>query len=300
VNRLWLVWLVALALGGAFTAAAQGAGQGTATPDLQATINFLNQQLTQQAQPQPSLAASLTPSPAISATPTPTLDPAASPTSPLLALTPIVGMTPLPTLPPAIPIPGPPLLIQPPSDWRYGFFQTSSGDLTIRGTVNVAVYTGQVRSGTITIIILWNYPSIFAPGGRGQPNQPTATPLPNPLGLGAWQLQLHRDGLRLLKGTVLDITCNIGNYGLRTDLTVGKLPAIGESFNASQCQSDTDVIGWFAGLRQHDKDYLFYVYIEPVSAFNDIALDAQAVLDTVQFVPPAQQTLTPAPTLGAP
>jgi hypothetical protein len=284
------VWLVMLMGSGAWLTAAQG----TATPDLQATINVLNAQLTQQAQTQAAPSQPITPSP-ISPTAIPTLDPAASPTSPLLALTPVVGLTPLPTIPPVIPIAAPPLLIQPPRDWRFGYFETPSGDLTVRGNVSVAVYTGPIRGGTATIVILWNYPSIQPPTSLGQPNQPTRTPLPNPLGLDAMQLQLHRDGLRLLKGTVLDITCNIGNYGLRTDLTVGKLPAIGENFAASQCQSDTDVIGWFAGLRQHGKDYLFYVYVEPLAAFNDLAWDVQGILDTVQFVAPEQQTLTPQP-----
>ena len=268
---------------GTFTATAQG----TPTPNLQATIEALQQQQTQQA---------VSPTPTL----TPTLLPTGEGSSPLLTLTPVVGLTPLPTTAPAVPIAGPPLAINLPPDWQYGFFQSTSGDPATRGKVSWAVYRGKIRAANVLVIVLWNYPSVAAPATLvPQLGTPTRTPIPLPTtiaNLTAAQLQLHTDGLRLLRGTVLDITCNVGNYGLRTDVTVGKLPAIGESFAASQCQGESDVIGWFAGIEQFERDYLFYVLVDPTSAFNDVALDAQGILDSVQFQPPPVVDATALPT----
>ncbi|MBX3085315.1 MAG: hypothetical protein KF716_27020 [Anaerolineae bacterium] len=285
LRSAWLFGCVMLMLAsyGTFTATAQE----TPTPNLQATIDALQQQQTLQAvSPTPSL--------------TPTLLATGEGASPLLTLTPVVGLTPLPTTEPAVPIAGPPLAINVPKDWQFGFFQSVSGDPATRGKVSWAIYRGKIRAGNVMVIVLWNYPSVSVPATLApQPGTPTKTPLPLPTtiaNLTTTQLQLHSDGLRLLRGTVVDITCNIGNYGLRTDLTVGKLPAIGESFAASQCQSESDVIGWFAGIEQYDEDYLFYVLIDPTDAFNDVALDVQNILDSVQFQPPPVVDVTAAPT----
>ena len=98
----------------------------------------------------------------------------------------------------------------------------------------------------------------------------------------------------------MDITCNIGHYGIRTDFRVGGLPAIGETFTASQCANEPDTVGWFAGFSQYDQEYLVYVLIEPAAEFNNVTPAVQAILDSMTFVPPEQLTLTPLPPTPAP
>ncbi len=82
-------------------------------------------------------------------------------------------------------------------------------------------------------------------------------------------------------------------------MTVGGIPAIGESFNAAQCQGERDTYGWFAGVNQYGTDFLFYVFIDPVQAYNGARGQVQQILDTVVFHPAAPGNSTPA-TLGAP
>lgn len=220
-------------------------------------------------------------------TATPTI--VGSATSPLLALTPVIGTTPLPTLPAMERGSSPGVSLVLPRGWRYGYFSRVSTDLLIQGQINLGIYTGPIRTGNGTIILLWNYPSISPMPTAMAPGAVIETPTPG--GLDPVQQALWADGLRLLQGTVVDITCNIGHYGQRRDLTVGKLPAIGESFTASQCADEPDAVGWFAGIRQFDVDYLFFVYIEPAEQFNDLKTDIQIILDTAVFSPLARPTL---------
>jgi hypothetical protein len=104
---------------------------------------------------------------------------------------------------------------------------------------------------------------------------------------------LWSDGLRLLTGTVFDITCNTAQYGQRT-FTVGGKTAIGTYFNASQCPNTPDTIGWFAVLNQFGGNYMFVMYVDPYSAYNDSRGDLQNILDTVEFHAPAASSATPA------
>ena len=48
--------------------------------------------------------------------------------------------------------------------------------------------------------------------------------------------------------------------------------------------------GWFAGLNQYGGNYLFYVTIDPVEAYNDARPEVQKILDTVVFTQPGQAT----------
>ncbi|MCC7446526.1 MAG: hypothetical protein IT324_03870 [Anaerolineae bacterium] len=207
-----------------------------------------------------------------------------SSTSALLALTPNAALTPLPTQAALQPGGPPPLDIKLPPDWKFGYQLVPIRDQFVQASMNMAVYQGPVTGGQGTIIILWGFPSLAPPptlsGAQLLTNAP-GTPAPDLQAQAIWA-----DGLRLLQGTVLDLTCNVGHFGQRT-LTIGGQQAIGEYFAASQCQGEPDTAGWFAGLKQGGGTFLFYAYIDPVQAYNQGRPEVQQILDTVAFHTPS-------------
>ncbi|MHB8625314.1 MAG: hypothetical protein ACYDBJ_01730 [Aggregatilineales bacterium] len=211
--------------------------------------------------------------PTLLPTDTPNLTPSA--TSALVSAASLMPNT-TPSAKPFVPQPGdpPPLTIQLPSGWHATFTQVPVSDQLSQALVNVAAYAGPVGDGgTGFIYILWNYPSLVPVNPGALPT--SAADLVNQ--------QLLSDGLRLLRGTVLDASCTFGNYG-HTDFTVGGQAAVGQLFQAAACQDNSpDVAGWYAGLRQAGKNLLFYAYIQPVSAYNNGRADVQRILDSVIF-----------------
>jgi hypothetical protein len=196
----------------------------------------------------------------------------------------------------------PPLDIKLPPNWKYGYQLVPIRDQFVQASMNMAVYQGPVTGGQGTIIVLWGFPSLAPPptlsGAQLLTNAP-GTPAPDLQAQAIWA-----DGLRLLQGTVLDLTCNVGHFGQRT-LTIGGQQAIGEYFAASQCQGEPDTAGWFAGLRQGGGNFLFYAYIDPVQAYNQGRPEVQQILDTVVFrttsatrpaAPPTNTSSAPAAT----
>ncbi len=229
--------------------------------------------------PLPSVTPAARQSTAIPTVVRPTLDPAKpTSTSALIALTPNVGLTPLPTQAALLPGGPPPLDISLPAGWKFGYQIVPIRDQLVQASMNLAVYRGPAGGGTGTIMLLWGFPSLAPPPTKANPLSLTEQP-----GTPAGNLQtqmLWADGIRLLQGTVVDVTCNVGNYGQR-EFTVGGQPAVGEYFAASQCQGEPDTAGWFAGLNQFGGNYLFYVTIEPVEAYNNGRNEVQKVLDSV-------------------
>lgn len=234
-----------------------------------------------------SAAPTATDIPTLLPTDTPNLTPSA--TSALVAAASLTPNT-TPSARPFVPQPGdpPPLTIQLPSGWHATFTQVPVADQFSQALINVAAYAGPVSdNGTGFIYVLWNYPSLVPVNPGALPT--SASDLVNQ--------QLLSDGLRLLRGTVLDASCTFGNYG-HTDFTVGGQPAVGQLFQAAACQDNSpDVAGWYAGLRQAGKNLLFYAYIQPVSAYNNGRADVQHILDSVVF---SSVTATPPGTPAAP
>lgn len=280
VSRQAFGWIVVLISGLAVLTSFSAMpifAQSTATPDLVLTRDAIDRQLTQQA----TLLGTVQP----------------SPTSPLSALTPVVGLTPLPTLPTFVEIPPPPLTISVPADWPRYFFARPSADTLTSGTyLRVAVYTGTVAPDvTGSIYVLWDFSMVRQrPTTVPFPGTPTVT-LPATPGSDPEVQARQINALRLLQGTVTHVSCNVGHYGIRNDLSVGALPAVSEVFTASQCTGEPDTVGWYSALKPFDKEFVIYVLIEPASAFNDYAGAMKQLVDTIQFVSPAQQTLTPQP-----
>ncbi|MBN2470399.1 MAG: hypothetical protein JXN59_06725, partial [Anaerolineae bacterium] len=114
---------------------------------------------------------------------------------------------------------------------------------------------------TGSIVVLWNFPSLSA----------SATP------------DLWADGLRFLRGALLDTSCNVGT-DLTRSFSVGPVEsAVGTYFQAIGCQGETDTAGWFAGLREQGGNYVFYAYVEPLEQFNAAIPALQGILDSVTF-----------------
>ncbi|GAB4551624.1 MAG: hypothetical protein OHK0023_18770 [Anaerolineae bacterium] len=213
-----------------------------------------------------------------------------TPTSPLLASTPTLPPTPTPPLlergyPP-------PLAMRLPDSWLASYQIVPLRVALADYAMNIAIYRGALAdSSTGTLVIMWGFPSI-APPPTMAPLEGTPTREPLPFGDMVSQM-LWSDGLRLLQGTLVDVSCNVGTTGQGV-FQVGGVDGIGTFFNVAQCQGEPDTAGWFVGVRAHDRTYLFYAFIEPVEAYNAGRPQMQAILDSIEFLVP---TMTPAPSL---
>ncbi|MFO7322353.1 MAG: thioredoxin domain-containing protein [Chloroflexota bacterium] len=173
----------------------------------------------------------------------------------------------------------PPLEIELPDGWRYGYDALVLRDVdNVIRTIPLAIYTGPVTGGRGFIVLLWGFPNLIAG---------------NPLSGAAIAPDLWSDGLRLLRLAVVEQGCNIGT-DLRTSYSVGELPASGTQFSAVDCPQLPDTRGWFAGLQEGGINFVFYVYTEPIEAMNVAEDQLQLILDSVRFtVPEAAATLPP-------
>ncbi len=168
----------------------------------------------------------------------------------------------------------PPFDIALPEDWRAGYGILPMRDAVSQRGVPVAVYSGpipEMDAVTAWIVVLWGFPSLTA---TGQPD-------------------MWADGLRFLRGALLDSSCNIGTDLSRYYSIGGYHEAIGTNFQAIGCRGEPDTAGWFAGLQEQGGNYVFYVYVDPLERINAATPALQTILDSIDWhvIP----TLTPAP-----
>lgn len=164
----------------------------------------------------------------------------------------------------------PPLILGLPDGWVAGYDVIVLQDVDAIRNIPFAVYRGPVTGGTGNIVLLWGFPNLMLSDGLPS----TVTP------------DLWLDGLRLLRLAIVESGCNIGT-DLQRQYNVGGLAAIGTQFAAVDCPELEDTRGWFAGLRQYNLNYVFYVYTEPIGAMDTAEAELQAILDSVRFtVPP--------------
>ncbi|MCC7210120.1 MAG: hypothetical protein IT323_22645 [Anaerolineae bacterium] len=222
-------------------------------------------------------------------------------TSPLLAASPTPLASPEPTQPLVLPGDAPPFGVNLPRGWQYAYQYVPIRTAYDAVMMGVAIYQGPVTNGVGTIIALWGFPSIAPPpslsdlmGANASATPETPTPGPEAALDDLSRSMLWTDGLRLLQGTVVDITCNVGTSG-QQPFSVGGQPAVGTYFNITGCQGEPDTAGWFAGVKSGTGNVLFYAYVEPIEAYNDARGDLQAVLDSIRFAVVATPTPTPAP-----
>ncbi len=168
----------------------------------------------------------------------------------------------------------PPLTIDLPAGWSYAYDALVLQDIDGIRPIPFALYTGPVTGGTGTIVLLWGFPNLVSAV--------------------ALEPDVWTDATRLLRLAIFEEGCNIGT-DLRRNYSVGGLQATGTQFAAVSCPTLPDARGWFAGLRQFDVNFVFYVYTDPIGAMDGTAPDQlQAILDTVQFVLPTPEATTEA------
>ena len=218
----------------------------------------------------PAAEPTLTPVPTSTATPEPTIAPTLPPTetSAVPSETPIVlEITPL-----AGSADPPPLDITLPTGWRRGYDILALPDIDTIRAVPLAVYQGPVTGGTGTIVLLWGFPNLVA----GNPLAPdSASP------------DIWVDALRLFRLALVDQGCNPGT-DLQRSYRVGNLSATGTQFAIVECPQSPDTRGWFAGLRVNDLNFVFYVYVEPITIMETAQTELQAILDSVIFRLPTE------------
>lgn len=157
----------------------------------------------------------------------------------------------------------PPYDITLPAGWQQGFGLLPVRDSTAGG-VPVAIYRGPVADvpeATGWVVVLWNFPSLSA----------------------STEPDLWADGLRFLRGALLDVSCNVGTDQRRTFSVGNRDDAVGTFFQAIGCRGEPDTAGWFAGLHEQGGNYVFFAYVEPLEAFNPSIPTLQGILDSVAF-----------------
>jgi hypothetical protein len=143
-----------------------------------------------------------------------------------------------------------------------------------QAAVPVAIYSGPIpghEAITGWVVTLWGFPSLSATG----------------------QADLWADGLRFLRGALLDTSCNVGTDLARTFSVGGREDATGTFFQAVGCQGEPDAAGWFAGLQEQGGNYVFFVYTEPLEGLNTAMPALQAILDSIVWRPIPTQTPAP-------
>ncbi len=158
----------------------------------------------------------------------------------------------------------PPITIDLPEGWQVGYDAFTHYDIDTFRSTPFAFYTGPVTGGQGFIILLWGFPNFTSPFEG--------------------QIDLFRDGLRLLRGPIVEWGCNVGT-DLRREFSVGGLPAAGTYFQAVDCPSGLeDTRGWFAGLNVDGLNFVFYTYTWPITAMDGAAqAELQEILDSVKF-----------------
>ncbi len=231
--------------------------------------------------PAPTATPTATPVP----TDTPTLPPSETPTP---TETPAPTRTPLPSVTPteaaAMPTPqatadvgegiAPPYDVTLPQGWQVGYGILPVRDGVTESGVPVAIYTGSIAADpavTGWIVVLWGFPSLSA--------RPEA--------------DLWADGLRFLRGALLDSSCNIGTDLSRTFSVGGRDDAVGTFFSAVSCRGEPDTAGWFAGLTEQGGHYVFFAYAEPLEGIDAARAELQAILDSIVWQPIPTWTPTP-------
>lgn len=222
--------------------------------------------------PQAAVTPTDVPTPTQTPTSVPTLEPSPFPTlQPSITPMPEATETPWQLNPLIDEIIPPPLELDLPDDWQYGYNTVVINDIGDLRPIPFALYTGPVTGGQGFIVLLWGFPSV-------------TSGIPVDEGYGVPNLAL--DGTRLLRFIIVETACTIGTDVEREyNFEIGGLPASGTQFSAVDCPENLpDTRGWLAGLQVEGMNFLFYMYTEPISAMDGSAPDElQAILDSIEF-----------------
>lgn len=205
----------------------------------------------------PTAAATRTPLP--TRTPVPTASTSVTP-SPAGTTAPTAG------LPAVVPGTPPPLRIALPEGWNALHLEVpfSAFDGQTR-SIPLTIYVGPLSDGVQGYIYLyWGFPNVVDFNG---------------------EFNLWADGIQILRGSLVGSSCNLGLDEQMT-FSVGGHEGVGTYYAAVGCADETDTTGWFAALRVGQGSYAFFTAVEPFDALAAQRGALQAILDTVEFLPP--------------
>lgn len=144
--------------------------------------------------------------------------------------------------------------------------------------IPLTIYFGPLQEGVYGLIYLyWGFP--------------------NTVDWVTGDYNLWADGVQLLRGSLVGRSCTLGLYDQQT-FSVGGVEGVGANYQSSNCTDEADTAGWFVVVRAYEGTFAFYMAVEPWSALPDQRAALQAILDTVEFLPPEALpalTATPAP-----
>jgi hypothetical protein len=174
-----------------------------------------------------------------------------------------------------------PIDISLPDDWAVSINDTMIvRDIDALRTIPFTLYKGPVASGTGYIAMFWGFPSLVA--GNPLAAQTTgAPPQANP----------YTDGLRLLRLAVVEPGCNVGTDTPRSYTLADGITGTGTGWSAVDCPELPDTRGWFIATRQHNLNFLFYAYLDPIDpqgvspAEEAARQQLQDVLASIRFRP---------------
>jgi len=163
----------------------------------------------------------------------------------------------------------PPLTIALPEGWQAVHilvpFRTYENQVR---DIPLSIYAGPLPGGAQGFVYLyWGFPNV--------------------IDMATGDYNLWADGVRILRGSLIGESCNLGVYDQQT-FDVGGMDGVGAFYQASECQGEQDTAGWFAALRVYNGSFAFYTAVEPWDALSDQRQALQTILDSVEFLPPEE------------
>lgn len=208
-------------------------------------------------------------------TPVPSADTGAdtaTPSPPSSADTTPIPTSDSPLAPGVFPGTPPPISITLPDEWKalhlivpYRSFASNAG------TVPLTIYFGPLPGSVQGYVYLfWGFPNIVDMDGN---------------------YNFWADGLQLLRGTFVDDSCNLGIDQNPKAFYVGGEEGVGTFYQAVTCgEGVTDTAGWFVVVRVDEGNYAFFTAVEPLDTLPQMQYDLQAILDSVDFTPPVDES----------
>lgn len=159
----------------------------------------------------------------------------------------------------------PPLTLDLPAGWEAAHVLLPFRTPVTVSEVPMSLYEGPLPGdATGHLFLFWGFPNVTGPSG---------------------QIDLWTDALQILRGSLVDQSCNLGIDLEPKAYTVGGHDAVGSQFSAVDCEGEPDTAGYFAALQVDGGNYAFYFAVEPPDAFADQFPALQAVLESVRFNP---------------
>ena len=159
----------------------------------------------------------------------------------------------------------PPLTLDLPAGWEAAHVLLPFRTPVTVSEVPMSLYEGPLPGGaTGHLFLFWGFPNVTGPSGK---------------------IDLWTDALQILRGSLVDQSCNLGIDLEPKTYTVGEHDAVGSLFSAVDCEGEPDTAGYFAALQVAGGNFAFYFAVEPPGAFADQFPALQAVLESVRFDP---------------